>query len=383
MASRWRASEDAQLTRLYAQPLPLRVIAQRLGRSEEAISARRKLLAISPRRAPVSWSERRDRLIILAGRAGVPATDIALQLGTSAEQVKARRRYLVGARTTARRYEPWEDLLITAAWRGELDVQDLARQLGRSPGALALRARALGLHQPPSRRRWSGAEDHALREGYSCGLSCEEISRLELPHRSTGAIAARARKLGVTSYARLWSRAEDERLRLLVAREAPIDQIALTLIRTPEAVRQRARKLALSAPVRSGYARNRRRWSRREDEILRTHPGAHPSTLSVVLQRSDQAIRQRQRALEIRSGDRSPHTAFPRTHRFSPAEDRLLQRELTDGSAVPSGRARALSVRLHRSPGELRGRAGQLRSPRNGAAGSSDATRGYEISSQR
>jgi hypothetical protein len=91
MASRWRASEDAQLTRLYARQLPLRVIAERLGRSEEAISARRKLLGISLRRAPVSWTEREDRLIILASRAGAPATDIALQLGRSAEQVKARR----------------------------------------------------------------------------------------------------------------------------------------------------------------------------------------------------------------------------------------------------------------------------------------------------
>jgi len=357
MAARWRASEDAQLTRLYAGGVPLAEIAHRLGRSQEAVGARRRALGMPARRVRPSWSEPQDRLVILATAAGLPAAEIAQRLGRSPQQVISRRRRLVGVRTAPGRYRPWEDEAIRAAWRGELDLTELSRQLGRSAGALTLRARTLGLHRPAPRRRWSEAEDHALRDGYSGGLSCEEISRRELPHRSPGAIAARARKLGLTSYGRLWTPSEDERLRRLIAQGVAIERIAQALTRTPEAIRQRARRLAAGRPSSAEHRQGGRRWSATEDELLRAHPGAHPALLSSILQRSDQAIAQRQRALGIRSASRSPHRAAPATPAgFSPAEDRLLRRELNGG---PS-RARALSRRLQRPTGELRRRAREL-----------------------
>jgi len=194
MAARWRASEDAELARLYDHGRPLRVIAERLNRSEEALTARRMLLGIAPRRAPVTWSAQQDRLIVLAARAGASAAGIARQQGRSVEQIRARRAQLLGGRPSARRYQPWEDEAIRTAWSETLDLDGLALRLGRTPDTLRLRARALGLHVPAPRRRWSAAEDHALRDGYSAGLSCHQINRLELPHRSPEAIAARARK---------------------------------------------------------------------------------------------------------------------------------------------------------------------------------------------
>ncbi|MHB8658158.1 MAG: hypothetical protein ACYC91_09420 [Solirubrobacteraceae bacterium] len=361
MASPWRASEDTQLARLYAQNVPLAVIAERLGRSAEALTARRKQLGIASRRRIPTWTEQQDHLIILATRAGVPASDVARQQGRSPEQVRARRAHLLGARSTARRYEPWEDAAITAAWAEGLDVRVLAVRLGRSADALRLRARSLGLHDPPPRRRWSSAEDHALREGYSIGLSCREIQRRGLPHRSPGAISARAGKLGLTSYARLWSEEDDRRLALLLAERTPVDQVALALTRTPEAIRQRMRRLSICAGAESRYLRSGERWSDAEDAVLRADPGAHPSVLGKLLSRSDHSIRRRQRVLGIRTASRSPHNAGIDPGGFSPAEDGLVLREIPAGERARATRLLALSARLARTPGELQRRAAQLR----------------------
>jgi hypothetical protein len=360
MARRWRASEDAQLARLYASSLPLRVIAERLGRSEEAITARRKLLGIAPRRRAPQWTEQQDRLIVLATRAGVSAAAIARQQGRSTEQVRARRAQLVGKRPPARHYQPSEDDAITAAWAEGHDLDELALRLGRSPDALRLRARTLGLHAPAERRRWSAAEDHALRDGYSAGHSCEEIHRFELPRRSPGAIAARAHKLGLTSFARTWTPQEERRLAMLLARGTPIEQIALALTRSPEAIRQRARRRGLQVSDAHAQERRGRRWKDAEDEILLQHPGVSPGVLSDLLARSDHSIRQRQSCLGVRTGNRSPHHARTGGADFSPAEDRLLRRELLGGEPPKLTRLLAISSRLERTPGDLQRRRREL-----------------------
>jgi hypothetical protein len=360
MGRRWRASEDAQLARLYASKLPLRVIAERLGRSEEALTARRKLLGIAPRRRTLKWTEQQDRLIVLATRAGASAASIARQQGRSTEQVRARRARLLGRRAAARHYQPSEDEAITTAWAEEHDLDELATRLGRSPDALRLRARVLGLHAPAGRRRWSAAEDHALRDGYSAGRSCEEIHRSGLPRRSPGAIAARARKLGLTSYARAWTPEEERRLAMLLAWGTPPEQIALALTRSPEAIRQRARRRGLQIPAAHPPERNGRRWTPAEDEILLLHPGVSPGVLSNLLSRSDHSIRQRQSRLGVRTGNRSPHYAKTGRADFSPAEDRLLRRELLGEGPPKLTRLLALSTRLARTPGELQRRRREL-----------------------
>jgi len=361
MAARWRASEDAELARLYDHGVPLCVIAEHLNRSAEALTARRKLLGIPPRRAPVTWSAQQDQLIVLATRAGASAAAIARQQGRSVQQIRARRTHLLGGRPSARRYRPWEDEAIKTAWAQQTpDLDGLALRLRRTPDALRLRARALGLHAPSPRRRWSAAEDHALRDGYSAGLSCHQINRLELPHRSPEAIAARARKLGLTSYARTWSPQDDRRLPILLAQRTPLEQIAVALTRTPDAIRQRARKLDLPISARRRHTRNGRRWTHLEDEILEVHPGAHPSLLSKLLDRSDHSVRQRQRRLGLRTGSRSPHNAPTGGSGFAPAEDLLLRRELLTPEPPKATRLLAISARLARSPGELQHRRREL-----------------------
>ena len=355
MARRWSAPEDAELTRLYGQGVPLRAIAAALGRSEDALVSRRALLGVAPRRAAAVWTPPQDRLIRVATAAGIPASRLASTQGLSIDRVRARRRHLLGGRPAGRRYEASEDQEIRDAWSGSCDPALLSARLDRSPDAIRLRARALGVHAPSARRRWSATEDQTLRDGYARGLSCAQISRALSAARTPGAVAARARKLGLTSYAQTWSAQQDELLRQAVSTSATVDDLAILLTRSPEAVRRRAQRLGLPAPKHAPRGASGRRWTRPEDVILIENPGMHPGVLARGLKRSDHAVRRRQRLLGIRTGSRSPHYA-PANGSMSPAEERLILRELTGAAEKGGGRLLALADRLGRSPAELRQR---------------------------
>lgn len=231
--------------------------------------------------------------------------------------------------------------MLRDGWTAGDRVADLAHRLERSPDATRLRARTLGLHRPARRRRWTAMEDATLRDGYADGLA----------ERTPGAVAARARKLGLATFARGWTATDDGRLRRLATLRSPT-QIAQTLGRTPEAVRRRARTLGLPSaraprPLRAGA-----RWSAEEDALLRLHPGLNPGALALRLGRSDQAVVTRLRRLGLRDGRRrSPHPA-PTDGGLTAGEWRLIDRELT--RATGRGMV-ALSHRLERSPAALAG----------------------------
>ena len=114
-----------------------------------------------------------------------------------------------------------------------------------------------------------------MRDGYELGLPCAEIA-MDLPGRTASAVVARAAKLGLASYARVWTAHDDQRLRSLTASGAEVEHAARALARTPEALRARARKLGLS-PLRSARTRQPlRRWTPADDEKLRLHVGSTP-----------------------------------------------------------------------------------------------------------
>lgn len=351
MARRWTSAEDHVLARLYADGIPLAAIAAQLGRSPDALVARRHALGVAPRRGR-TWSPRIDALLVASARDGVPASVLAQRLGLPADAVRRRRRQLVAPAPAARRYRPEEDAALRAALATGHRVEELAGALGRSGQALRLRARVLGLTAVERRVRWTAEEDRLVRAGYAAGLRCAAIAA-ELPHpRSAEAVAARARKLGLATYARLWTAADDGSLRRLVAAGVALEDAAEALARTPEALRRRARKLDLPAPRRRARERDGQRWAAAEDALLRRNPGAQPARLARALGRSDQAISRRLAELGLRRGrERSPHHPVTHPTALAPGEVRLLERELAHGG---TRRLLALARRLNRPLGALR-----------------------------
>lgn len=253
------------------------------------------------------WSRADDALIRAGTAAGLSPVDLAERLGRSSEQVRARRRRVLGGRPASRRYLPDDDEAIRLCMGQGGDLVALAHRLGRSPDGLRLRAQHLGLHRPQRRRRWAEWEDAVVRDGYTSALPCAEIAR-ELSHRTAASVAARARKLGLIGYARRWSADEDQRLVALTARGSTLRDAAQQLVRTPEAIRRRAARLGIEPPAPAPAPRQARRWTRQEDELLRLHHALNPARLAELLGRSDVAVCRRLCAIGLRArAQRSPH----------------------------------------------------------------------------
>ena len=330
MPRRWSAHQDLTLSAMYRAGVAVRDIASRLERSEDAVDARRRQLNLTARRATAGWSAREDLLLEAAARAGLSASLAAEQLRRPLSQVRWRRRVLGLTRASSRPYAPQEDAALRAVFAQRGDLHELAMRLGRSPDALRLRARKLGLHRPAPRRRWTPDEDAAIRDGYDNGLTCAEITA-ELAGRTVAAVAARARQLGLATHARRWTASDDERLRRLV-HDKPLHELARLLGRTPEALRQRARKLGVRLRDESPCPRAGQPWTTAEDEMLRLHPGLNPAALAQLLGRSDRAVTIRLAKLGLRDGRyRSPHRRTTSPGRVTAGERALLQRELRVG----------------------------------------------------
>lgn len=331
MAHRWTTIEDELLCRRYETGVAVNAIAGELRRSADAVVARRRLLAIPPRRTPPRWRALEDELLRSATLASLPATLVAERLHRPVDQVRTRRRLLGLARPRSRRYSAEDDDRLRRHWTSGGDVVELGHRLGRSPDSLRLRAQELGLHRPCRRPRWSTAEDDAVRDGYANGETCREIAR-SLPSRSPGAVSARALKLGLATYARRWSATDDSRLRHLL-RVSSLEKTAGALGRTPEGVRRRARQLETPIRAPAPGARAGARWTEQEDNLLRMHASVNPASLAALVGRSDRAVASRLRHLGLRVGrERSPH--HPATSRggLTPGERQLVARQLDRGS---------------------------------------------------
>lgn len=223
---------------------------------------------------------------------------------------------------------------------------------------------------PPPRRRWTGWEDALIRDGYTSALGCAQIAR-QLPHRSTASVAARARKLGLATYARRWSAQDDQRLARLTARGVTLEKVAQRLGRTPEAIRGRAMRRGTKPPRPAPAPHRGHRWTSEEDELLRLHHSLNPARLAELLGRSDAAVCHRLCALGERAGaQRSPHHPVSRRDGLpTPGEQAVIERQLAQG--IPplkilrglgyfSGRTYPASPEATTRPPELRRRPLQI-----------------------
>lgn len=339
VAARWSTEEDRTLRRLYAANRAVREIAAALGRSTDAVTARRRQLDVTPRRRP--WTAREDALLRAAAASGAPAAWTAARLGRTPEAVRRRHRTLIGHRPRGQRYDAGQDDAIRRCFADGGDIGALASRLDRSADALRLRAQVLGVHRPHQRRRWTAAEDAVVRDGYAQGWTCARIARA-LPGRTHGSVAARARKLGIADYGRRWTAEEETLLRRQIGARLSLSEVARTLVRTPEAVCRRARRLGLEPPRGDRALRAGDPWSAREDELLRMYAGLNPARLADLLGRSDLAVVARMRALGLRRG-RSPHHAAPGVRGLTPAARSTIRR--AGGRLSPTGVA-ALAGRL-------------------------------------
>ncbi len=351
MPPRWIPEKDRLLHRLYAEGVPIRMIARQVGRSEDAVSERRRTLGLAARPRSRPWTAAEDEFVRGGTAIDLPATVIATSLRRSPEEVRRRRRTLVGVAPTGRPYTTSDDDAIRGCWANDQDVRALAQRLGRSTGSIRLRARKLGLHDPPPRPRWSPDEDATVRDGYERGLTCEQIAR-ELSARTAPAVAARAAKLGLATYARVWTPADDGALRQLTSDGLPLERAAQLLGRTPEALRARARKLRLAPLLSRPASRQGRGWTPDEDDLLRLHVGLNPASLAELLERSPEAITQRMRRLDLRRGaERSPHHPVAVRKGLTPGERATVTRELRVGGPR---RHLALADRLDVPPADIR-----------------------------
>jgi hypothetical protein len=351
MAARWTRQQDATLRRRYHAGVPRQRIAVALGRSPDAVDARRRALGIPARPPTYHWSRAADDLLRAADAARLPLAEVARRLGRPAAAVRWRRQALGLQRRGARAWTPAEDHALGRAWPlGGDDLARLGRRLERSPAALRLRAVTLGLAQPPRRRRWQPDEDRRLRAGYAQGLTCAAIAA-DLPGRTAGAVAARARRLGLASYARRWTRQEEAQLLRLAEHGTCLEQAAGILVRTPQALRVRARRLGIQPPPNHRPS-TRRRWTPAEDQLLTGQANLDPTRLAILLGRSERAIGRRQAALDLRQGrNRSPHHPIAAPPRLTPAQQRLLAREYRPGN----GRVLvSLANRLGLPPGAVK-----------------------------
>ena len=278
------------------------------GRHGHGRSWRRRFSVSPPRRAcrPLPWHD----------AFSVPWKACAFGAGSSGSV--DQRRVATAPMTTPCFARGGRPARTSRRWRESWD---------EAPMPLRLHARRLGLHHPPARRRWTSAEDASVRDGYGDGLRCEEIAAA-LPGRSATAVAARARKLGLATYARRWTREEDARLPGLLEIRT-LEDAARVLGRTPEAVRRRASKLALAPPAGMVTTRSGEPWTVAEDELLKLHAAVNPSVLAGLLGRSDRAVVSRLRLLGLRAGRwRSPHHPVPTNGGLTPGERALVEREL-------------------------------------------------------
>lgn len=136
-----------------------------------------------------------------------------------------------------RHYTAVEDSAILSTYDGtQASVQPLAIAWGRSPRAIACRARELGLL---FRRSWEPEDDEYLREAVALRKPHRQMAR-ELG-RSPTTIPVRLHVLGLTGY-QAWTPEEDAEI-MTCRTGAEIEQFAVKYHRTPGACRARKTRL--------------------------------------------------------------------------------------------------------------------------------------------
>jgi hypothetical protein len=215
---------------------------------------------------------------------------------------------------------------------------------GRSSAAVSARAAKLGLTSYA--RQWSSREEAHLLQMASAGLSIEVIARTMV--RTPTAIRLRGRRLGLRPPsaapaqrgARRWTAGEDDFLRLHSGLNPAV--LAQSLGRTPEAVGRRLRRLHSGDPQR----RSPHYVVTRHDGLTPGQQGAIAREMASGGPRRHLALANRlelplARVLAVATANRGVPRSSPRTrNRNAQASDGLLARKADTRRLVDAPKAR-------------------------------------------
>ena len=244
----WTPVEDALLRAAAAEGFPASAVAQRVGRPAEQVRRRTRRL-VGTRSMPRPYTVEDDARLRACWQAGGNVESLAHELGRSAASVRLRAQALGLHRPRPRpRWQPDEDAVVRDGYEQALSCAQIAEELpDRSAGAVAARAAKLGI--ATYGRAWSPLDDRRLRVLTAEGLAAESIA--QALGRTPRALLIRARRLGVAPpapraaprSALRWTAPEDELLRTNGALNPAV--LAELLGRSPYAVSQRMRRLGL------------------------------------------------------------------------------------------------------------------------------------------
>jgi hypothetical protein len=171
----WLPAEDASLRNCFYADLPMAEIAERVGRSFQAVRSRAWELGLR-RNSSLPWSEMEDAE--LARRYGSePAATIAGDLGRGVSAVYARAWSLGLTEAQAPFYSEWEDAQIRAGYGRGVPVGQIAILIGRTLSGVATRAGTLGLRHPAHPVDWSVDEVQRMLELAETGMLYSRIRR--------------------------------------------------------------------------------------------------------------------------------------------------------------------------------------------------------------
>lgn len=274
----WLASEVETLRTLFAADTSVENISLAIGRPHAGV--RDKIVQLGLRRnSQRPWSELEDAELV--NRYGqVPASVLAQELGRSCGAVYVRAQLFGLSEANPPPFTPWEDAQIRAAYGVGVPVMQVSALIGRTWMAVNSRAHKIGARHAAHPPGWSHEEmARALalaEEGGRYLLIIEQLVKEGFPRRTKSGFGPMIRKLG---YGRGWGKAwtDDEDVLLTQAYESGgnLRTLGASLGRSPGSLRWRAEELGVRGthPSPNGF-RQGPNWKPEEDAFLRANYGA-------------------------------------------------------------------------------------------------------------
>ena len=241
----WKPEDIALLKKLYPE-CPFDEISKRLDRSVAAVNQRAYLLGLKRRSwCQKLWTAKELALLKKLYPHCKCPLDVAKQLGRPLTTVR-QKAYDLGIKMEKSRMWSAVELKLLRELYPVQSLKELAEQLGRSPEAVRVRARAMGLWKESGRKVWSNEDDKLLKKMYPKNTMQAISDKLGW---SLSSVQNRARELGLRkrpSYSHYprWSAKEIELLKKLYPHRNS-QEVADKIGRSVGMVRARACKLGL------------------------------------------------------------------------------------------------------------------------------------------